>query len=56
MAAAVAFTVMHANHISANWATMGGHLIFEKFIHALLFEHFEVFNHAHAVAVTVSLV
>ena len=47
---------MHANNAAAVWTTMPFSLAFKKFYHALLFYHFDVFNHAHTVAFAVAFV
>lgn len=52
----IAFSIMNTNNVSAVWASMRLFLVFQKGTHAFSVYHFEVFNHAHAIAFAVTLV
>jgi hypothetical protein len=56
VAAVVAFPFVNTNHAAAAWAPKPFSLLFQEHIHACSFEHFEVFDHAHPVSFSVSLV
>jgi hypothetical protein len=56
VAAPVAFSVVHADNITAAWAPISRFLTFQERLHALDFQHFQVFNHAHAVVFPVAIV
>jgi hypothetical protein len=47
---------MHGNRVAAGWAPMPRFLIFQELVHAFRLQHFQVFNHAHAVAFAVAII
>ena len=47
---------MHANYIPAFWASVLFLLILEELVHAFSFKFMQVFNHAHAIAFTVTFI
>ena len=52
----IAFSVMHRNRVAAGWAPIHSFLIFQELVHTYRLQHFQVFNHAHAVAFPVAIV
>ena len=47
---------MNTNHIPAVWASVLFLLALKKFNKALVFNHFEVFNHAHTISFPIAFI
>ena len=56
IATSITFSIMHRNYVAAVWTAILFSLALKKFVHTFFFDHFLVFNHAHAVTCAVMLV
>jgi hypothetical protein len=50
IAASIAFSIMHRNHVTAAWAAVFCLLTFKKRFYASCLDFFEVFYHTHVIA------